>query len=309
MANNKLCRSKQLFQCGGVSLYKIPHNSTCVFNWNLDNSKRVWQGNIKFFEQISTNSDSTKAETSGVSYEHRSDGDDNKFIVEPFLGSQSKLLFYNRLEEAQLEPIWGETWHIPLSQTEDSHLSLTGNTQLHMKRVNKISHDGRDTIIKTSDSDRHFKVIVQLPGSGYHPYIDEDDYDGSVVQVALGLEFRDLDQAYRFGEVLEEYDSRYGNLQRQYYYDRMMVAIKTLATIGNITTTAPQTNGTTNNQANGTTNKQTNGNMNGNGKQEIDPQSPEDITIRLSEEESNAEDEEEDDDDDDFGDFVTKVKT
>ncbi|EGW34386.1 uncharacterized protein SPAPADRAFT_134485 [Spathaspora passalidarum NRRL Y-27907] len=279
--------TRQLFQCGGVSLYKISPGATSNINsWDLTDSNQVWSGFMRFCEQEAQEEYSTgDTQLAGLTVESSSSssGEYKKYMVEPFQNLRAKIEFYNRSPDSGVEEIWAETWYNPLVSIEyDNTMKLSDLAHLEMKRLHTIAHDNKDTILEVDNSDRHFRVVVQLPGTGYHPYLEEDEHDSDLIQVALGLQIKDLKQAYRFAECLEVYNSRYGYAQHSYYYDRMLYAMNSVSFTSDV----------------------------GNTNDSSDSVSEESVSVSGSDSDSETDlqgsrHEEEDDEDDEFGDFVT----
>lgn len=201
----KTYRSKVLFECkDGASLYSIPCTDT-LSTIKFTERNKIWQGSLLFIEE---------EQLSNSYMEGFEQTKNDKFIIHPFLKMKSKLEFRNG------RYLWGETWYCPV--VEDLNLSTTTATNVDVQKVTKISHDGTNTIEQISSN--KFKVIVQLPNSGYKPYYPNHSPD-DLPQVALGLEFENPDMAAQFEYMLAVYDARFKYELQLYYYDRMVYAV------------------------------------------------------------------------------------
>lgn len=166
-----------LFESDHVIIFKIPPGD----EWDLKQTNIVWQGRLRLIEQES------------IQEEPSND------IIKPFDGLRAKIELFNRLPTG--DEIWAEIWYNPVCQLE-SDVSLANN--------------GQETI-QLKNSSRFYKIIAQLPGSGYHPL--RHNYKDNHVQVALGLKFNDTHLAISFQESLMIYKRRFRNYEDQYQSD------------------------------------------------------------------------------------------
>ncbi|EMG48600.1 hypothetical protein SBY92_003892 [Candida maltosa Xu316] len=201
-------QSKVRFEStSGVSLHSIPDTEN-LQDIDLTDKNKVWHGSIDFIEQeqlVSTHMDGFEQ----TKYD--------KFIIHPFLKLRSKLEFKNG------DKLWGETWYVPtnLDLILFNKNSSNGN-DIDIRRITKLSNDGKDSIEKITDNT--FKVIVQLPDSGFHPYYTNHDPE-NLTQIALGLKFKDSRKAAQFDYILSVFQAKYRHEQQSYYYDRMVYAV------------------------------------------------------------------------------------
>lgn len=171
-------------------MFKIPPGSPSLVNWTT--SDVVWKGCLKVIEQENTD----------VEHESRA------------CGLRLKVELYNRItlnllledfSEVKKDTPWAEVWYNPF---ENSDLDYT------------IGNDGRDTIIITPESTKYYKIITQLPGTGYHPF--QPPEKGQLLQVALGLKFNDLSDSAAFSESLAIYRRRFENYHHTALYEQQL---------------------------------------------------------------------------------------
>ena len=204
--NTELYQPRSLFQCKhGVTLHSIPYTSS-LKEIELSKSNQLWSGSLEFIEEeLSINSYMDGFEQTK----------DDKFIIRPFIKMRSKLEFKNNGNE-----LWGETWFNPI--VNDLNLSKGTTTNIDIQRITKLNPEGTDTIQQISDNT--YKVIVQLPNSGFHPFYNDKSPE-NVSFVALGMKFKSSRNAAQFQYALNVYQSRFKHEQQQYYYDRMVYAV------------------------------------------------------------------------------------
>lgn len=201
--------SHQIFLANHVSVFKIPPGEISLSKWNAAPENVVWQGHLRLLEQEVEDSSSSA----------------------PLQGLRLKLELYNHekltqvLEdfvEVENDTQWAEVWYNPFKESE-----------LHYK----IANDGEDTIQVTPQSSSYYKIITQLPGSGYHPLNLENEgansesatgseRKGGVLQIALGLKFDDKFTAILFSEALATYRRRFRNVQDKNLYDKHLLTLQ-----------------------------------------------------------------------------------
>lgn len=237
-----------LFQLKQVKLYNLPANlltQLATGNGIEDQVECIWTGSIKLIREI-------KQKNTHDSKNHKSNETNTNKVIPAFTQHRLKLEFINNHNGTNL---WGETWYAPINNN-NKHLrtelglvpreedvdtaQVASNVQ--MKQIIGIAHDGTTTIKELSHdlgivSTQWFRVIVQLPNSGYHPLITDSveeeevgtgggsdlhnlDDATKVAQIALLLRFRHDIDSEEFLEHLENYNMRYDHLQQQYYYDQ-----------------------------------------------------------------------------------------
>lgn len=186
-----------LFETDGVALFKIPPGDARLRNWNP--AHVVWNGSLRLTEQ---------EDTAAV------DGGD----VPPQLSLRLKLELFNRLDSGLLllefadlatEVLWAEVWYNPLC---DSPLA------------NCIANDHSDTLEMSAESAKYYRVVAQLPGTGYHPFRDTDK--GFLLQVALGLHLRDQATAAAFSESVALYRRHFRSFQEKYACDDRLASLQ-----------------------------------------------------------------------------------
>lgn len=173
-----------LFEAQGVSAFKIPPGTVSLSKWNPDTSNVVWKGNIRLIEQESTESPASAA---------------------VFEGLRLKLELFNKTKLGLEDVPWAEVWYNPMSELDNQY---------------RIANDGEDTIRMSDESSKYYKIITQLPGTGYHPLDSKSNDKGLVLQVALGLKFDDLYAAVSFSEALGIYRKRFRSYQNTFLYDQ-----------------------------------------------------------------------------------------
>lgn len=181
--------SNTLFEAHGVSALRIPPGKPSLSKWKTDASKVVWKGSVRLIEQEMT-------EITGPSA-----------IYE---GLRLKLELYNHSSHLlpdspdALVP-WAEVWYNPWAETSNQFC---------------IANDGEDTISVSAESNRYYKIVTQLPGTGYHPWKCQSSQSGLILQVALGLKFDDAFAAISFAEALGIYRKRFNSYQDTYLYNQ-----------------------------------------------------------------------------------------
>lgn len=193
-------QSHETFLANNVSVFKIPPGEISLSKWNIEKENMVWKGNLRLCEQEVTESDLPKSS--------------------PFEGLRLKLELYNHekltllLEdfvEVENNVPWAEVWYNPFRESDLQY---------------KIANDGEDTITVTPQSSRYYKIITQLPGTGYHPMESSSHTKGCILQIALGLKFEDKFTAILFAETLATYRRRFRNYQDKYLYDKHLLLLQ-----------------------------------------------------------------------------------
>lgn len=184
-----------LFHTDAAQVFKIPPGSTSLLKWNT--SKVVWSGSMRLVEQEDTDVADSAA---------------------PHTGLRLKLELYNRehisllledFSEIDAEVPWAEVWYNPFAECDVAYA---------------IANDGSDTIAMTAELAKYYKIITQIPGTGYHPL--QTAQKGSLLQVALGLKFEDSFSAVSFLESLATYKRHFRKYQDKYSYDKHLSTLQ-----------------------------------------------------------------------------------
>lgn len=187
--------SNTLFQTDLAQAFKILPGLTSLSHWHTE--KVVWKGAIRLVEQELTDVDGAHA---------------------PYEGLRLKIELYNRVPvsllledfaEAETEVPWAEVWYNPFAECELAY---------------SLANDRSQTIAMTPELPKYYKIITQLPGTGYHPL--EGLERGTELQVALGLKFDDLYTAVSFSESLGIYRRHFRNYQDKFCYDRHLLTLQ-----------------------------------------------------------------------------------
>lgn len=182
--------SSVLFKSNTASVFKIPPGSPSLANWTT--TDEIWKGSLKVIEQEDTEVDED----------------------ERACGLRLKLELYNKVtlnllledfSEVDKETPWAEVWYNPFSGSDFDYA---------------ISNDGKDTILSTPESSKYYKIVTQLPGTGYHPF--QIPGKGPLLQVALGLKFEDLSDSAAFSESLAIYRRRFLNYHDTALYEKQL---------------------------------------------------------------------------------------
>lgn len=211
-----------LFEGDGVSVFVIPPGDAKMLRWDALSQNTLWKGQIRLIEQesIKGGPDFALSLPSGLSDEaaaaHVPVG---RFLSEPTKpmdGLRLKLELYNKqkvppsvgsLTTTSKDTVWGQVWYNPVDfSREEEGLGAFF-----------IANNQEETI-QMSDSAKHYKIIVQLPGSEYVPY-ENPRNNLSQQQVALGLCFNDRTTALVFSEAISVYKRRFRNYQDQYFFE------------------------------------------------------------------------------------------
>lgn len=220
MRNTKVI-STVLFECKNVNAYKIPPGNVSLSKWNLLDQNIVWRGSAQLIEEeviddeLEAFAPVPDKWSGGDMQAHGRQGDHLE------QGLRLKLVLYNNKrssENCDEHIAWAETWYNPLS--------VEGDEQASDKIY--IANDRQETI-QATESRGYYKIISQLPGSGYHPYLGEtywDESENAPLQVALGLRFADSFDAISFSESLALYKRRFKNFEEQYQYEKKLLEIE-----------------------------------------------------------------------------------
>ena len=209
--------STVLFESNNVNVFKIPPGDVNLSKWNLKRDNVIWTGNIRLIEQelINDHTDFWDVSTPfGETNEIDPKNMPQPTLIKPYNGLRAKLELYNKevipptvgsLTTITKDVTWGEVWYNPIAADAEF----------------LISNDGLETLQMTRESPKYYKFIVQLPGSGYRPFVEREEHaeSPSLLQVALGIKFNDSFQAISFSDSLNTYRRRFRNFQEQYQYD------------------------------------------------------------------------------------------
>lgn len=238
----------KLFETDGVSAFKIPSGSPTLSKWDLSGNNILWTGCLRAIEQELVTDSLTDALPlpnqslfSGGDYL-----DSSRNIPKPYNGLRLKLELYNTvtvpptvgsLTTTTKDLVWAEIWYnpAPLKDTDNSYFGINsdlgdaneGDLGVELKSGSSytIANNGEETIQGT-ESSKYYKIISQIPESGYHPY-DPTHGSEKVLQVALGLKFDESFNAVSFAESLAIYKRRYRNFEDQYNDEHNLLFIET----------------------------------------------------------------------------------
>lgn len=192
--------SHQTFVANHVSVFKIPPGEVSLARWNTDKDNIVWKGSLRFYEQEVTDSDSGSPSVfEGL-----------RLKLELFNHEKMTLLLEDFTEVDNKVP-WAEIWFNPFQECDMNYT---------------IANNGEDTITVTPQSARYYKIITQLPGTGYHPIAADPDSKGCILQIALGLKFEDNFTAILFAEALATYKRRFRNYKDQLLYEQHFLQLQ-----------------------------------------------------------------------------------
>lgn len=185
--------SHLLFETHNVVAFKIPPGKISVSNWSKDSI--VWKGSLRLLEQ------ETVIEENAA----------------PYMGLRLKLELFNKekltllledFTEVDNDVQWAEVWYNPRDEGAPGFC---------------VANDGEETI-EITESPKYYKIITQLPKTGYHPL--EGESKGSTLQVALGIKFEDSFSAVSFAESLGIYRRRYRTLEEKFHYDKHLLTLQ-----------------------------------------------------------------------------------
>ena len=235
--------STKLFETEDVSVFRIPPGELSLSKWDINDSNIIWKGNLRLTEEeliqedkgvFFNGSNAIESEyfssfTVGDKPSAFFQKDSEVAPIKPYKGLRLKLELFNfndsvvatpnesRMED---EKIWAEVWYNPLpAELDRSEFDLAEYC---------IANNKQETIQMTPQSAKFYKLIVQLPGSGYHPFIQEEEQieDGYLLQVALGLKINENFAAISFSESLSIYRRRFKNFVDQYNYELRLSEIE-----------------------------------------------------------------------------------
>lgn len=192
--------SNQLFDTHKVLVFKIPPGEVTLPRWDTKEQNVVWKGNLRLIEEEETIEDEIEKE--------------------PYELLRLKLEFYNadkadplldNIEGFDKSQVWAEAWFNPFREQGIDWA---------------IANDKDDTIKMTPESPKYYKVVLQLPGSGYHPFsFKMASKKQSVLQIALGLKFEDSFNAMSFSESLGIYRRRFKAFHEKFLYDQHLTSL------------------------------------------------------------------------------------
>lgn len=186
--------SSVLFQTKSAYVFKIPPGLASLGNWTT--SDVVWKGCLKVVEQEEVDVE-----------------DDSRAC-----GLRLKLELYNHellnlllevFSEVEQDTPWAEVWYNPFEGSEFKF---------------SIGNDGQDTIAKSAESSKYYRIVTQLPGTGYHPF--QPPEKGPLLQVALGLKFDNPVDSAEFSESLAIYKRRFQNYHYTALYEKQLQALQ-----------------------------------------------------------------------------------
>ncbi|KAK6460543.1 hypothetical protein DFJ63DRAFT_230398 [Scheffersomyces coipomensis] len=251
MQYNSNLISTTLFEESNVSVFKIPPGELSISKWNLNESNIIWKGNLRLIEQEVIQDDVDLFATLPGSRLHSTDtltwGNtlqrvkvcDDKFInkgpKKPYESLRAKLELYNpvtihpsvgNLTTVNREELWAEVWYNPIASSNIDH-DNNRDDQF------SIANDGQETIQMSKESPKFYKIISQLPSSGYQPIQGTTAYSdslfnekGVLLQVALGIKLGDSADATGFSESFNLYKRRFRNVEEQYYYELKLLDLE-----------------------------------------------------------------------------------
>lgn len=180
-----------------TTLYTATDISIHTISSHMDNQVtadlvQLWEGNLRVVQEE----------------------DEEPASVLPYNSLRLKLEFLSSSSSGSASPLWAETWYNPRRKIPGSGFTIANN--------------GDETIELLLENCRSFKVIAQLPGSGYNPIDDiailslPSSYSpGSsthtVKQVALEFRFEDELEGWAFLEVLDRYHGSYAAVVDSYH--------------------------------------------------------------------------------------------
>ena len=234
--------STKLFETEDVSVFRIPPGELSLSKWDINDSNIIWRGSLRLTEEELIQEDkgvflngSNGVESECFSSFTVGDKPSAFFLkdtevapIKPYKGLRLKLELFNYNDSLVAPPnesgmedekIWAEVWYNPLPAEQDNELDPAQYS---------IANNKQETIQMTPQSAKFYKLIVQLPGSGYHPFIQEEEQieDGYLLQVALGLKISENFAAISFSESLSIYRRRFKNFVDQYNYELRLSEIE-----------------------------------------------------------------------------------
>lgn len=180
-----------------MDIYRIPKADALATAWNASKPNWVWKGCLRLLEQERTSSDAQPHEQLRLKLE---------------LYKREKItLLSESFAEITNEIPWAEVWYNPFQGHEQPY---------------RIANDGSDTITVSSRSSRCYRLIAQIPGTGYHAYEVNSGSKSSVLQVALACQFEDSFAAGSFSESLALYRRRFAAFQDRFHYDQHLSSLR-----------------------------------------------------------------------------------
>lgn len=201
-----------LFECENVSVFCIPPGEILLSKWNIDESNVLWRGKLRLVEQEFNGWDEEEELT-----EFETWGKDD--FEKLYLGLRLKLELYNDQDKGEniwgdgtKEQIWAEVYYNPRGEcSKKENIAKDGKGSYY------IAKNLQETIEMTPQSSKFYRIIVQLPGSGYHPFREnkEGKERSGIIQIALGLRLGNSSEASMFSESLFFYKKRFLELEEQ----------------------------------------------------------------------------------------------
>lgn len=201
-----------LFECENVSVFCIPPGEILLSKWNIEESNVLWRGKLRLVEQEFSgwNDEEELAEFE----KHGNDDFENLYF-----GLRLKLELYNDQDKEKniwrgctKGRIWAEAYYNPRGEcSEKENLTKDGKGSYY------IAKNLQETIEMTPQSSKFYRIIAQLPGSGYHPFREnkEGAERSDIIQIALGLRLGNSTEASMFSESLFLYKKRFLELEEQ----------------------------------------------------------------------------------------------
>lgn len=219
-----------LFEASNVVVYKIPPGESLLSKWNIKDLNVIWTGNVRLIEYESSIDgevddsliynileDNVGGKSEAIDFSKKKEIPES---CAPQKTLRLKLELYNTTEVSpdvgslvgtHRDEIWAEVWYNPLRPID----YLNWNTC--------IANDGQETIQAIPESSKYYKIIAQLPGTGCnHANGANEDIDGHLLNIALGLKFMDTFDAISFSEGLNIYKRRFSDFIDQLNYELAM---------------------------------------------------------------------------------------
>lgn len=195
--------TNQLFDTNNVLVFRIPPGSVLVSKWDTKGSNVVWRGGLRLIEEEEIIEDESKDKREAYQL--------LRLKIHLYNEGGSKLLLRDS-QDSEQDEIWAEAWYNPFRE-----LGIECS----------IANDGGEAIEMSDESLKFYKIVVQLPGSGYHPFpLNKSSTKRSVLQVALGLKFENSFDATSFSESLGIYKRRFKAFQEKQLYDKHLSTLQ-----------------------------------------------------------------------------------
>ncbi|CAI5755793.1 unnamed protein product [Candida verbasci] len=202
--------SSEKFQCDNALIYSIkPSINSESGKSDIDFGTKLWKGSIRLIEQEEINNDHNE--------DHKK-LESRRYLISPYTKLRLKLELYND------DNLWGETWYNPIDLNKRD-LNLN-NANISIQKLKPISKDKEETIAKIDDG--LYKIIAQLPDTGYQPIIDGENNTSNADQIALCLKITNSKQNSKFEKALESYNKKYKEEQHSYYYNQLIYIVNQL---------------------------------------------------------------------------------